>query len=123
MPGPFPLLFVFYKAFLGSKSITGKLFSLFSVFILLSLYISENNFSSVALLKPSFLYISMRVLELTAAFAAIASATAIPTKHKRAADASKLEFFGVNESGAEFGTAIPGVYGTVCLLLRLGSVR
>ena len=38
-----------------------------------------------------------------------ALALAAPSPKKRG---SKLEFFGVNESGAEFGTAIPGVYGT-----------
>lgn len=43
---------------------------------------------------------------LVAAFAALAMAKPI---RKRA---SKLEFFGVNESGAEFGTNIPGVLGT-----------
>ena len=59
------------------------------------------------------LYINMHFLQIATALAAVASAATIPTK-KRAADASgKLEFFGVNESGAEFGTAIPGVYGTV----------
>lgn len=44
---------------------------------------------------------------LAAGLAALSMAA--PAKEKRG---SKLEFFGVNESGAEFGTAIPGVYNT-----------
>ncbi|KAI9658420.1 MAG: hypothetical protein M1821_002553 [Bathelium mastoideum] len=54
----------------------------------------------------------MHFLQFATACAAVASAATIPAKKRNADASNKLEFFGVNESGAEFGTAIPGVYNT-----------
>lgn len=77
------------------------------------------SFLGVALEAPQLSYTTMRFLQFATAFAAVASAAAIPAKQRRSTEAStKLEFFGINESGAEFGTAIPGTYNKVTLLLR-----
>jgi endoglucanase len=51
----------------------------------------------------------MLLQNLLAAAALVSTAFAAPTEQKRA---SKLKWFGINESGAEFGEkVIPGVYG------------
>lgn len=46
-----------------------------------------------------------------AAAALVSTAFAAPSYKETRAN-RKLKFFGVNESGAEFGTNLPGVYGT-----------
>ena len=54
----------------------------------------------------------MHFSTLLAAAATIGLALAAPAEKKSKRN-TKLKFFGVNESGAEFGsTNIPGVYGT-----------
>lgn len=53
----------------------------------------------------------MRLVTLLANAGLAALAFAAPSQHKKRG--SKLRFFGVNESGAEFGNQnLPGVYGT-----------
>jgi endoglucanase len=48
-----------------------------------------------------------------AALAVVATAVAAPTEQKRQSSTRKLQWFGINESGAEFGDKnYTGVYGT-----------
>ncbi|KAI9656345.1 MAG: hypothetical protein M1821_005008 [Bathelium mastoideum] len=70
--------------------------------------------SSSAASAPSATASSVAASSVAASSATVASATA-PSATGQTSNASSsgaFEFFGVNESGAEFGTAIPGVYGT-----------
>lgn len=51
----------------------------------------------------------MRFATLFVSAAITVGALAAPVQEKKRSD--KLQYFGINESGAEFGTALPGTYG------------